>query len=223
MDIERDIFKRSNVDFNKLSSYGFIKNGDAYIYEKIFFNNKFKAIITIDKNGSIKGKIIDIDIDEEYTPIKTNMMGEYVSKVREAYKEILVDIRRSVSLDNLFIFDQTNKVNKYIKDKYNIDPEFLWEKTPGCGVYRNKDTKKWFGIIMNIDYSKLDKSKTGEVEIINVKLDRDKIKYLINNNINGFYKAYHMSKLDWISIVLNDTLSLDEITSLIDKSYNLVK
>ena len=218
-----DIFKRSKVDFNKLSSYGFIKNGDSYIYEKIFFNNKFKAIITIDKNGSIKGKVIDIDIDEEYTPIKTNMMGDYVSKVREAYKEILIDIRRSVSLDNLFIFDQTNKVNKYIKDKYNVDAEFLWDKTPGCGVYRNKDTKKWFGIIMNIDYSKLDKSKTGEVEIINVKLDRDKIKDLINNNIKGFYKAYHMSKLDWISIILNDTLSFSDITKLIDESYDLVK
>ena len=223
MNIEYDIFKRSKVNFNKLSSYGFIKDGEDYIYEKIFFNNKFKAIITIDKNGSIRGKVIDIDIDEEYTPIKTNMMGDYVSKVREAYKEILIDIKRSVSLDNLFIFDQTNKVNKYIKDKYNVDAEFLWEKTPGCSVYRNKDTKKWFGIIMNIDYSKLDKSKTGEVEIINVKLNRDKIKDLISNNINGFYKAYHMSKLDWISIILNDTISLSDITKLIDESYDLVK
>ena len=62
MDIDHDIFKRSKLDFNKLSSYGFIKNGEDYIYEKIFFNNKFKAIITIDKNGSIKGKVIDIDI-----------------------------------------------------------------------------------------------------------------------------------------------------------------
>ena len=221
MDIEHDIFKRSKLDFNKLSSYGFIKNGEDYIYEKIFFNNKFKAIITIDKNGSIKGKVIDIDIDEEYTPIKTNMMGEYVSKVREAYKEILIDIRRSVSLDNLFIFDQTNKVNKYIKDKYNVDAEFLWEKTPLCGVYRNKDTRKWFGIIMNIDYSKLDKSKTGEVEVLNVKLDRNEIIELLNKN--GYYKAYHMSKVDWISIILNDTISLTDITKLIDKSYNLVK
>ena len=134
------------------------------------------------------------------------MTGEYVSKVREAYKDILIDIKNNICDTNYFIFDQTNKVNKYIKDKYNIDPEFLWEKTPGCGVYRNKDTKKWFGIIMNIDYS---------------KLDRNEIIELLNKN--GYYKAYHMSKVDWISIVLNDTLSLDEITSLIDKSYDLVK
>jgi len=31
------------------------------------------------------------------------------------------------------------------------------------------------------------------------------------------------SKVDWISIVLNDTLSLDEVTLLTDESYNLVK
>ena len=189
MNIEYDIFKRSKVNFNKLTIYGFIKNNNNYIIEKIFFNDKFKAIITIDDKGSISGKVIDI--------------------------------KNNICDTNYFIFDQTNKVNKYIKDKYNIDPEFLWEKTPGCGVYRNKDTNKWFGIIMNIDYSKLDKNKHGEVEVLNVKLDRDEIIELLNKN--GYYKAYHMSKVDWISIVLNDTLSLDEITSLIDKSYNLVK
>ena len=221
MNIEYDIFKRSKVNFSKLTIYGFIKNNNNYILEKIFFNDKFKAIITIDNKGSVSGKVIDIDINEEYTPLKTNLTGEYVSKVREAYKDILIDIKNNICDTNYFIFDQTNKVNKYIKDKYNIDPEFLWEKTPGCGVYRNKDTNKWFGIIMNIDYSKLDKSKHGEVEVLNVKLDRNEIIELLNKN--GYYKAYHMSKVDWISIILNDTLSLDEIASLIDKSYNLVK
>ena len=38
----------------------------------------------------------------------------------------------------------------------------------------------------------------------------------------GFYKAYHMNKKSWISIILNDTLNNKEIYELIDESYNLI-
>lgn len=112
-----------------------------------------------------------------------------------------------------------DKINKYIKEKYNDEPEFLWDKFPGYAVYRNKNNNKWYGIIMNLDLSKLD-SGSGEVEIINVKLAENKIKKLLKKK--GFYEAYHMSKTDWLSIILNDTLKDDEIMSLIDDSYNLI-
>ena len=108
---------------------------------------------------------------------------------------------------------------KYISDKYHNNPEFLWDDLPGCGVFRNVKSKKWFAIIMNIDFSKLD-NKSGEIEIINVKLNENEILELLN--IDGFYKAYHMNKKSWISIVLNDTLDDEIIFSLIDESYILV-
>ncbi len=72
---------------------------------------------------------------------------------------------------------------------------------------------------MNIDLSKISNDR-GEVEIINVKLDDKKSQELLKKN--GFYKAYHMNKKDWISIVLNDTLKDENIISLIDESYELI-
>ena len=219
MNIENEIFKRTNVNFKQLEKYGFKKEKSNYTFEKKFFNNDFKAIIVIDEKGHVSGKVIDLQVDEEYTNIRTEMNGEFVNNIREAYKNILIDIRNHCFETNYFIFDQTNRINKYIKEKYNNEPEFLWEKTPGCGVYRNKHNNKWYGIIMNIDLSKLDNG-TGEIEIINIKLDRNKIQKLLKEK--GFYKAYHMSKTDWISIILNDTLSDDKIISLLDESYNII-
>lgn len=219
MSLENDIFKRSIVNYNKLKEYGFKKNNNKYIYEKQFLNNSFKAIITIDEKGSVTGKVIDLEVDEEYLNIRTNMNGEFINKVRDEYKAILNDIKNNCFESKYYIFEQTNRINNYIKNKYNCNPEFLWEKTPGCGVYRNKNNNKWFGIIMNIDKSKID-NDTGEVEIINVKLNPEIIKELIKQK--GFYKAYHMNKNDWISIILNDTISDDKIYSLIDESYNLI-
>ena len=46
------------------------------------------------------------------------------------------------------------------------------------------------------------------------------IKELIK--INGFYKAYHMNKKSWISVILDNTLDNEIIYSLIDQSYNNV-
>ena len=94
-----------------------------------------------------------------------------------------------------------------------------WEKYPFCGIFRNKKNNKWFGLITSVDISKIDKG-TGEVELLNIKLDEDKILQLVKKE--GFYKAYHMNKKSWISIILNDTLNNKEIFELIDESYNLI-
>ncbi len=219
MNIENEIFKKANIDFKKIEKYGFKKEKDKYILEKEFINNDFKTVITIDNDGNISGKVIDLQVDEEYLALRTETSGEFANKVKEAYRDILIDIRDNCFESKYYIYDQTNRLNKYIKDKYNDEPEFLWEKTPGCGVYRNKSNNKWYAIVMNIDISKIDNS-SGEVEIINIKLDENKIKELLNRD--GFYKAYHMNKTGWITILLNDTIEDKEIFSLIDESYNII-
>ena len=219
MNIENDIFKRTNVNYKKLEKYGFKKLNNTYLYEKIFLDDDFKAIITIDDKGLVTGRVIDLAVNEEYTNIRTEMQGDFVSKVRDSYKDILIDIRSKCFDTKFFIFDQTNRVTKYIKGKYNNDPEFLWEKFPGFGIFRNSNNSKWYALISNIDLSKIDNG-TGEVEIINLKLDESKIKDLLKRK--GFYKAYHMNKKDWISIILNDTITDEELFSLIDESYNII-
>ena len=219
MNIENEIFKRTNVNFNQLEKYGFKKEKDFNIFEKKFLNNEFKAIVNVYNNGLINGKVIDLQTDEEYTNIRTEMTGEFVNNVRESYRNILIDIRKYCFETNYFISKQANRINKYIKEKYNNEPEFLWKKFPGYGVYRNENNNKWYGIIMNLDLSKLDNG-SGEVEIINVKLDEERVQRLLKEN--GFYKAYHMSKTDWISIILDDTLKDEEIIPLLDESYNLI-
>ena len=220
MSIENEVFKRTNVDFKKLEKYGFKKEKDNYIYEKKFLNNDFQAIVTIDDNGIVSGKIIDLQVDEEYTNIRTEMTGEFVNRVRDEYKDILLNIKKNCFEEKYFISNQTNRITRHIIDKYNNEPEFLWDKFKGYGVFRNTNNEKWYAIIMNLDLSKLDNG-TGEVEIINVKLDENKIQKLLKQK--GFYEAYHMSKKDWISIILNDTLKDEEVIKLIDESYNLVK
>ena len=71
---------------------------------------------------------------------------------------------------------------------------------------------------MNIDRSKINSDESGEIEVLNVKLDNEVHNYL---GVKGIYPSYHLSKKSWISIILDDTLSDKEIMDLIDISYNI--
>ena len=220
MNIELDLFKKYRVNYDKLLKYGFNKNKGTYIIEKHILDGRLKVIITIDESNHIFGNIIDLDTSEEYIGFRTNSNGEFSNLVREAYSKVLVDIRDKCFISNLFLNEQTNRIANYIIKKYDVSPEFLWSKFDGYGVFRKKDNRKWFAIIMNIDISKIDKGH-GEVEIINLKLGADKVKELIKKK--GYYESYHMNKDSWISIILNDTLSDSRVEELVDLSYDIVK
>ena len=70
MSIEDNIFKKYKVIKEKLEPYGFIKEIDKYKFSKKFMENKFEALIYIDSNNKISGKVIDLEFNEEYTSFR---------------------------------------------------------------------------------------------------------------------------------------------------------
>ena len=220
MNIEDELFKGTHVDYKKLKNYGFVKENDIYKYSKIFFSDSFRTDIYVGSNGNVSGKVFDLQSDCEYINIRIKSnTGAFVNRVREEYKDILKDIRNNCFDIDYFISSQANRVSEYIINKYGDLPEFLWEKFAGYGVFRNKIKEKWYGVIMNIDISKID-NKKGFAEILNIKVDSEDIPKLLKQN--GFYEGYHMNKKNWVSVILNDTLDDKKIYDLIDASYNLV-
>ena len=111
------------------------------------------------------------------------------------------------------------EVYGYMQKKYKAKPEYLWAKFPEYAVFRHADNKKWFGLVMNISYDKIDRDKSGMVDVLNVKLDDILLRELLIQQ-DGYYVGYHISRGNWISIVLDGTVSLDSVTHLIDVSYN---
>lgn len=217
MNIEDEILKRKKIKENELIPFGFVRENERYQYSKNFMNDSFRADIWIDDNGNIQGKLFDLEMGEEYTNFRMeHAVGEFVNNVKEEYVKILQNIADNCYEEEYFIFEQTNRITKMICEKYQVMPEFLWDTAPNYGVFRNAKSKKWFGIVMNIDKSKIIPSQTGEIEVLNLKLDEDVPKYL---KIKGIYPSYHMSKKNWVSIILDDTLSDEEILKLVAISY----
>lgn len=115
---------------------------------------------------------------------------------------------------------QKDRIIEHAKDFYCADIEYLWEDTPNSGIFRNKLSKKWFGIIMDIPKSRLGFKSEETVFVLNVKCDPIMVGELQKEK--GFFPAYHMNKDKWISIVLDDTIKDETIFYLIKQSYDLV-
>ncbi len=217
MSIEEEVFKRAKINFQKITNYGFIKKDNTYTLSKKIDDN-FEAIIEISSIGIVNGKIIDLDIEEEYVGFRIeNQRGEFVNRIRDAYIQILQDIKNNCFEPLLFINKQTNRIVESIKNTYHDNPCFLWDSNPGFGVFKNPLNNKWYGIIMNIDRKKLDKEQIGEVEVINLKIDDNLIPDLLLKE--GVHPAYHMNKKKWISITLDDSLDDEEILKYINMSH----
>ena len=217
--LEDEVFKKRKLNKDKLIPYGFTLENNIYKYSKLIMDDIFRVDITIDSKGNVIGRVYDLDGDYEYTNFRLeNVKGDFVNRVKDEYIKVLESIANNCYTEEYFIYKQSNEVSNLIKEKYNVLPEFLWESNPNYGIFRNKSSNKWFGVIMNIDRSKLNPNESGEVEVLNVKLDDLVDAYLKKDAI---YPAYHMSKKSWVSITLDNTLSNKEIMSLIDISFGL--
>lgn len=214
--IEQELFKQSIIDEDKLIPYGFIKKQDKYIISKNILNNTFRIDVSI-TNKQVIGRVYDLEFNEEYTNYRLNdELGNFSGQVKEEFINFLLDIKDNCTHSNYFIYKQTNRLHNLIFNKYHDNPEFLWDNSLTDAVYRNKRNNKWYALIMNINRTKLD-NIDEDIEVINLKLDNTLIKKLLKRK--GFYKAYHMNKDNWITIILNDTLSDEEIMVLIEQSH----
>lgn len=212
--LEDEIFRKSIPNYKKLEEYGFIKKDNSYFYEQTLIDN-FKISITI--NDTIKCKVYDLDSNEEYTNYRTNSNGEFAGTIRNNVEKKLLDVKDKCFDSKCFISNQANRIANLIIKKYGDTPSYDWDNYPDFGTFKNKSTKKWYALVMNIDKEKINDG-SGLIDVINIKLNPKEILDLLN--IKGFYPAYHMNKKYWITISLDDTVSDEKIMELIEESYS---
>lgn len=223
MEFEDEIFKGAEVDFQKLKSYGFIRDKNYYIYSRDIINKSFRANIVIYDDRKIIGKVYDLDNEEEYVNLRIkSQQGEFVNRVRDEYKKVLVDILKSCFIKKQFISMQANRISNKIYELYGDEPKHLFYKSNDfySSVFRNEDNEKWYALIMNIDKEKINCGE-GKVDILNVKLNEKKIKDLLKKD--GYFLGYHMNKKSWITIILDDTIKDEKIIEYIIESHSFTE
>jgi predicted DNA-binding protein (MmcQ/YjbR family) len=220
MSIESDIFTRKRVKPEALSAYGFKREGSLWHYEETLPGGDFYARITVDGRGTLEGKVFEKETGEEYLPVHVeSFIGAFVGEIRLAYTKILEKIAESCFEEQCFAMSQTNRLAALILDKYGEAPDHPFAKAPECGVFRYPPNRKWYGLVMYIRKELLSGEKDNEasagqlVEIMNLKLGEERIADALKRP--GIYPSYHMKQTNWVSVLLDDTLSDDEVMELI--------
>ena len=113
------------------------------------------------------------------------------------------------------------EIFKYVKEKYDTEPEYLWKRYPNYAVLRHKDNRKWYAAVMDAEREKLGLEGEGKDEIIDVKCYPEMIGSLRKEK--GVLPAYHMNKEYWLTLLLDDSFETEGILELIDLSFELTK
>ena len=110
-------------------------------------------------------------------------------------------------------------VGQYVGQVREACQQALEDIRSSCFAVKDQKDLKWFGVLMKIDWSKLDARQEGKIEVLNLK--QDHVSQLLEEP--HFYPAYHMNKKYWISIPLDGRVEDDLLFELVAKSWALTK
>lgn len=127
-------------------------------------------------------------------------------------------LRKRKGIDMDHAKNLREQVFEYVRETYGTQPEYLWPRFPDCAVLRRGDSRKWYGIVMDVPREKLGLPGLGRVDILNVKLGDPLLTELLLGQ-PGYRKSYHMGGNGWISILLDGTVPVQDICHWLDHSY----
>lgn len=218
---EIHMFMRKRADGDKLNAYGFAEADGAFRYQTKLMDGQFLMEVYI-KDGEVQTKLLDLDNGCEYTlHTISDAQGGFVTAVRTAYENVLLDICDKCFVDDIFKSDCAKAVMQYVSQKYDTPLEFLWKKFPDNAIYRRKDNKKWYAAILTVGRNKIGLEGSDKIEILDLRIDPTQMEATIDNK--RYFPGYHMNKKNWYTICLDGSIEKDEIFKRIDVSFDLAK
>ena len=110
-----------------------------------------------------------------------------------------------------------NDLHDYLRKQYGAEGTKEYREDPGILVFARPDNGKWFAATKNIRCSSVDVAGDGRIDILNVRLDPGVVASLRKRE--GFRPAWHMNRNKWITVLLDGSVTDDEIRDLVDKAF----
>ena len=146
------------------------------------------------------------------------LIGAYAQKTDSAISPIRKNPNDMTERNGRRKMDR-QELLEWAKETYGTEPDYPWND--GNCVLRHENNRKWYALVMKLNEKKLGQKGDRIVDVLNVKCDPLLIGSLRTQP--GYFPAYHMNKDRWLSIILDGTVSPDEIKDLVKLSHQLTK
>ena len=114
-----------------------------------------------------------------------------------------------------------NVLAGWIRETYGAEPEYLWPDSPNAFIFRHAKNRKWFGVVMEVERSKLGLAGSGKLWLLDVKTGP-----LLGGSYlgqPGIVRAWHMNKSHWLGVLLDGTAPAETVRELVDLSFTLTE
>ena len=214
------LFRDRKAKFDALLNYGFKADDGHYVYKTTLAKGQMLLTVTIDDDNNVSTDLFDNETGEKYVlHLIEGASGGFVGLVKEEYEQILRHIEANCFEKDLFQSKQARQLIEHIRENYGEELEYLWDKFPKYAVWRRKDSRKWYGILLTISAERLGLTSTDMIEILDLRINPKELESLIDEK--KYFFGYHMNKKHWLTICLNDSVPIEEICKRIDRSRQL--
>ena len=221
MSLEKAVFQKKKVRFDRLEVAGFVNSNGLYSYREKILAGDFEVQVQINQAGEVSSQVMDQDFGEEYTAVQvSSAIGSFVGQVREAYLAVLERLAETCFEALPFAKDQSNRLAQRITKQWGDLMDHPFEQHPEYASYRIGG--KWYALIFPLKLGQLGVTGAGsekEVEVVNLKVRPADMEALLT--LPSIYPSYHMSKKSWVSLVLDDGLSDEKVWELVVTSRQL--
>lgn len=111
------------------------------------------------------------------------------------------------------------ELEAYMAETYSVEPEQPWAPESDHAVFRRRDNRKWFAVLMTIPKGRLGLLGEGNIDVVNLKCGPILAASLQTEP--GFFPAWHMNKTHWITAALDGSADPEQIRALVEISWGL--
>ena len=204
---------------DKLETFGFDRDGDAYFYAEELLAGSFRLHVKVSKNGVVSTMLVDTESEEPYVlHLVENAQGAFVGEVRSAYQAVLDCIGEACGEHGSFHGGYVEELLRYVQETYGDEIEYPW-KDMDAAVIRSHLTKKWYAVFLKVHPSKIGLGGSQPIRIMDLHGTAEQVASWVDGE--RYFPGWHMNRKYWYTICLDGSVPMDELQRRIDASFAL--
>ena len=112
------------------------------------------------------------------------------------------------------------EIEDYILSNFEAASDHSFEGDRTVTVFRRRDNNQRFAATKNVGCRSVNVERAGRIDILNVSVNPRLVTALRERE--GFRPAWRMNRNKWVTVLLDGTVSDDEIRTYLDMSYQNV-